>query len=131
MSDDQDQLPIAGVEATPAVVEDQVPQLRPLTDRDRAIIEFERLVWGYAGAKDGAFLERFDRSPTRYRQLLSWLLDHPEAEVYDPTTVRRLRRLRDLRRGVRTGAVRAEDVPSSGSLTLVPQTGLRPRHEFR
>lgn len=128
---DGEQLALDGLEPDEATAAEVEPQLRPLTDRDRAIIEFERIGWGYAGRKETEIRERFDLSGTKYAQLVSWLLDHSEAEAYDPTTIRRLRRLRDLRSGVRRGRVRAEDVPTSGSRTHVPQTGIRPRYEFR
>lgn len=40
-------------------------------------------------------------SPTRYYQLLSALLDDPDAAAYDPLVVRRLRRMRLERRRAR------------------------------
>jgi hypothetical protein len=69
-----------------------------LTERDRAILDFERSWWSEPGPKDTAILERFDLSATRYYQILGELLDLPEALEYDPLGVRRLRRLRDRRR---------------------------------
>lgn len=78
-----------------------MPEPEPLTDRDRAILEFERLRWRYQGAKEGEALSRFGLSSTRYYQVLDRLLDHPGAEEYDAETVRRLRRIRDARRATR------------------------------
>ena len=69
-----------------------------LTERDRAILDFERSWWSEPGLKDTAILERFDLSATRYYQILGELLDLPEALEYDPLGVRRLRRMRDRRR---------------------------------
>ncbi len=69
-----------------------------LTERDRAILDFERSWWSEPGLKDSAILERFDLSAARYYQILGELLDLPEALEYDPLGVRRLRRLRDRRR---------------------------------
>ena len=51
--------------------------------------------------KGAAIRERFDLSPTRYYQLLSQLLDDPEADDYDPLVVHRLRRARQERRRAR------------------------------
>ena len=73
----------------------------PLTDRDRAILDFERTWWSESGPKEQAIRERLDLSATRYYQLLSDLLEEPEALAYDPLVVRRLRRLRDRRRRAR------------------------------
>jgi hypothetical protein len=72
-----------------------------LTDRDRAILDFERTWWTEPGPKDTAIRERFELSGTRYYQLLTDLLDDPEALAYDPLLVRRLRRARDRRRRAR------------------------------
>jgi hypothetical protein len=50
-----------------------------LTDRDRAILDFERSWWTEAGPKDTAIKERFELSGTRYYQLLTEMLDEPES----------------------------------------------------
>ena len=71
---------------------------RELTDRERAILAFERKWWRYAGAKEDAIRATFDLSPTRYYQLLNDLLDRPEAMVHDPMLVKRLIRVRAERR---------------------------------
>jgi hypothetical protein len=73
-----------------------------LSDRDRAILEFERQWWKYAGAKETAVREKFDMSSTRYYQVLNALIDRPEALEEDPLLVRRLRRLRAARQRQRS-----------------------------
>ena len=72
-----------------------------LTERDRAILDFERSWWSEPGPKEVAIRERFELSGTRYYELLKELLEDPEAMEYDPLVVRRLRRLRDRRRRAR------------------------------
>jgi len=72
-----------------------------LSERDRAIIDFERSWWTTAGPKEVAIRTRFAFSATRYYQLLGALIDTPDAEAYDPLVVRRLRRVRDRRRRAR------------------------------
>jgi hypothetical protein len=72
-----------------------------LTDRDRAILDFERMWWTEPGPKESAIRDRFELSGTRYYQILHELLDDPEALAYDPLVVRRLRRMRDRRRRAR------------------------------
>ena len=54
-----------------------------LSDRDRAVLAFERQWWKYAGAKEQAIRELFDMSATRYYQVLNALLDRPEALAAD------------------------------------------------
>jgi len=68
-----------------------------LSERDRAILDFERQWWRYPGAKEKAIRDRLGLPATRYYQVLNALLDRPDALVYDPMLVRRLRRLRARR----------------------------------
>lgn len=68
-----------------------------LTEQDRAILEFERGWWKYAGAKEQAIRDTFDMSPTRYYQALATILDEPSALAHDPVLVKRLRRRRSTR----------------------------------
>ena len=77
-------------------------QLTALSERDREILNFERQWWKYAGAKEQAVREKFDMSSTRYYQVLNALIDRPEALVFDPLLVRRLRRLRAARQRARS-----------------------------
>jgi hypothetical protein len=72
-----------------------------LSERERAIIDFERIWWTEPGPKEVSIKSRFDLSPTRYYQLLGGLIDSAEADAYDPLVVRRLRRVRDRRRRAR------------------------------
>jgi hypothetical protein len=72
-----------------------------LSERDRAILDFERGWWTEPGPKELAIRARFDLSPGRYYQLLGELLESSDAEAYDPLVIRRLRRLRERRRRAR------------------------------
>jgi Protein of unknown function (DUF3263) len=72
-----------------------------LSDRDRAILDFERSWWTEPGSKEVAIRQRFALSPGRYYQVLGVLLTTPDALAYDPLVVRRLRRLRVDRRRAR------------------------------
>jgi hypothetical protein len=73
-----------------------------LSERDQAILDFERQWWKFAGAKESAVREKFDMSSTRYYQVLNALIDRPEALAHDPLLVRRLRRLRAARQRQRS-----------------------------
>ena len=75
--------------------------LDQLDRRDREILAFERQWWKYAGAKEQAIRELFDMSATRYYQVLTALLDKPEAMAADPLLIKRLRRLRTSRQRTR------------------------------
>ncbi len=88
--------------AVPRVVTIPSQARHRLTDRDVAILTFERQWWKHAGAKDSAIRDRFDLSPTRYYQLLNVLIDRSEALAHDPMVVKRLRRLRALRKRARS-----------------------------
>ena len=68
-----------------------------LSERDAAILAFERQWWKFAGAKEQAIRDNFQMSATRYYQVLNALIDKPEALVQDPLLVKRLRRLRATR----------------------------------
>ncbi len=72
-----------------------------LTDRDKAILDFERSWWAEPGVKERAIRDRFELSATRYYQLVGELTASEEAMSYDPLLVRRLRRMRDTRRRLR------------------------------
>ena len=73
-----------------------------LTEREREILAFERQWWRYAGAKEQAVREMFDMSATRYYQVLNALIDRPDALVFDPMLVKRLRRMRAARTRARS-----------------------------
>lgn len=78
-----------------------------LSDTEKNILDFEQQHWKYAGAKEAAIREQFGVSLTRHTQRLNALLDRPEALAYAPATVKRLRRLRDARRAVRSSLLTA------------------------
>ncbi|MGI8536128.1 MAG: DUF3263 domain-containing protein [Mycobacteriales bacterium] len=73
-----------------------------LTERETALLAFERQWWKYAGAKETAIRDLFEMSATRYYQVLNALIDKPEALVADPMLVKRLRRLRSTRQRARS-----------------------------
>jgi hypothetical protein len=78
------------------------PSERPLTDRERAVLDFERTWWTTAeGAKEHAIRATLDLSAARYYEILGSLLDVPAAMDYDPLVIRRRRRNRDERRRAR------------------------------
>jgi hypothetical protein len=83
----------------------------PLSDRDRAIIDFERSWWTQPGPKEQSIRDQFGLSATRYYQLLGQLLDSPDALEYDPLLLRRLRRMRDRRRRARYEGTPADERP--------------------
>ena len=74
-----------------------------LTDREIAILDFERTPWEVDGPKELAIRERFGISPSRYYQIRDSLLDKAEALEHDPLLVLRLRKLRTKRRSIRYG----------------------------
>jgi hypothetical protein len=86
---------------TPASASNETPS-SDLSERERAILDFERQWWKYAGAKEQAVRDLFDMSATRYYQVLNALIDQPTALAYDPMLVKRLRRLRSSRQHARS-----------------------------
>ena len=86
----------------PATEIDGVRDSSRLSERDLAVLAFERQWWKYAGAKENAIKDLFDMSATRYYQVLNALIDRPEALVADPMLVKRLRRLRTTRQRTRS-----------------------------
>jgi hypothetical protein len=75
-----------------------------LDERSREVLDFEREAWKLTMTKERAIREHFGFSPSRYHQLLHRIIDRPEALVYDPMLVRRLRRVREVRRRARTAS---------------------------
>jgi hypothetical protein len=73
----------------------------PLTDRDRALLEFEAEWRRHVGAKEEAIRADLGLSPARYYQLLGRLIDTTDAQEFDPMLVKRLRRIRDARQEAR------------------------------
>jgi uncharacterized protein DUF3263 len=72
-----------------------------LSDRDKAILDFEGSWWREPGSKEVAIRDRFDLSASRYYEILNELSDSADALAHDPLVVRRLRRLRERRRRAR------------------------------
>lgn len=73
----------------------------PLSERDRAMLDFERTWWKEPGPKEAAIRARFGLSAARYYQVLGELVETEEALAHDPLVVRRLRRMRLRRRRTR------------------------------
>jgi hypothetical protein len=98
-------VPIQAAEAV-QVEAAQVEAVRPdgLSERDRAVLLFEKQYWKYSGAKEQAIRDRFGMSATRYYQVLNALLDRAEAQEFEPAVVKRLRRQRAARQRARSGA---------------------------
>lgn len=80
----------------------KVMAMKELTETERAVLDFERQWWKYAGAKESAVRERFDMSSTRYYQVLNALIDKPASAAYDILVVKRLTRLRAARQRQRS-----------------------------
>lgn len=70
----------------------------PLSDRDRALLDFERTWWTLPGTKGVEIRARLGLSPAAYYKDLNALVDTDDALAYDPLVVRRLRLRRDKRR---------------------------------
>ncbi len=81
-----------------------------LTDHELAVLGFEREWWKHAGTKDSAVRAAFAMSVDEYYQVLSRVIDHPDAHVHDSLLVRRLRRLRFQRQRRRSAARRGSEV---------------------
>lgn len=78
-----------------------------LSQRDRAMLAFERAWWRRGGVKEEAIREEFGISTARYYQLLGALIDSQAALLEDPMLVKRLQRLRDARTVRRAELLRA------------------------
>ena len=71
--------------------------LPALSERDAAVLDFERQWWKHAGAKEEAIRDVFGLSAARYYQVLNTVIDSPAAVRHDPMLVKRLHRARDAR----------------------------------
>lgn len=69
-----------------------------ISDRQRAILDFERSWWTLDEPRDRAIRARFQCSVDEYHAELNELLEHPEAAEHDALLVRRLQRQRTRRR---------------------------------
>jgi hypothetical protein len=93
-----------------------------LTERDQAILVFERQWWSHAGAKEEAIRIQLGLSAARYYQLLGALIDSPLALAADPMLVKRLQRMRQARSEARARrALGASTTPASGRTAGVPR----------
>lgn len=96
----------------------------PLSDRDRALLDFESQWQRHVGAKEEAIRAELELAPARYYQLLGRLIETGDALEYDPMLVKRLRRIRDSRHGARVARVSAGVRPTGSTLTG-PQVSAR------
>lgn len=65
-----------------------------LSQRERAMLDFEARWWRQPSAKQEQIRRQFSIPPLAYFQQLNALISRPEALTYDPVTVRRLLRKR-------------------------------------
>lgn len=75
-----------------------------LSERDAAILAFEKSWWAADASKASEIRERFNMSTTAYHQILNGLLDDPAALEAEPLLVKRLRRLRESRQKARSAS---------------------------
>lgn len=68
-----------------------------LSDRDRAILEFEAKWTRHEGLKEQRIRDAFGLSAARYYQVLNRILNDPAAVELMPHDVHRLQRLREAR----------------------------------
>lgn len=73
-----------------------------LSEREQAVLAFERQWWKYPGKKEQAIRELFGMSATRYYQILNRLVESRAAMAADPMLIKRLRRSRANRNRTRT-----------------------------
>jgi hypothetical protein len=69
-----------------------------LSQRDRAILDFEQSWWKSATPRDQAVREQFQLTESEYAEVLNQLIASEAALLAEPLLIRRLRRLRDRRR---------------------------------
>lgn len=69
-----------------------------LSEKDRAVLDFERSSWQRSGPKESYIRAELGMSSTRYYQVLNHLVDDRDAYEYDPLLMRRLRQRREDRR---------------------------------
>lgn len=93
---------MGAMDAAPVETRGQSATDQSLSQRDAAILDFERTWWQYAGAKEQAIRDQFDLSATRYYQVLNALIDREDALAHDPLLVKRLRRMRHARQRARS-----------------------------
>jgi Protein of unknown function (DUF3263) len=79
-----------------------------LSAHERAILDFERSWWCFPGPKESAIRARLGLSTSHYYRVLGELIEQSDAAEYDPLTVKRLRRSREIRRRSRLDHRRAD-----------------------
>jgi hypothetical protein len=89
-----------------------------LSERDRAVLMFERQWWRYEGPKEQAIRNLFGVDATRYYQILGSLIDTSEALAFDPQLVKRLRRIRSSRQRSRSARRLGEGRDESFTVSL-------------
>lgn len=72
-----------------------------LSERDVAILDFERTCFQHDGPKEERIRRDLAISPTRYYEILGALVESTAAYEYDPLTVVRVRKARGERRRIR------------------------------
>lgn len=72
--------------------------VRVITERQQAMLEFERTWWSFDEPKETLIRARFQCSADEYYVELNTLLEQPDALEHDPLMVRRLQRQRLRRR---------------------------------
>ena len=83
-----------------------------LSDRDRALLEFEGQWSRHTAGKEEAIRDVFAVSAARYYQMLNAVIDSPAAVRHDPMLVRRLLRARDDRAEARARRAFTSSSPS-------------------
>lgn len=73
-----------------------------LPPEDRALLDFARRWYKYAGKQEQDILDAFDMNATRFWQRINVIIDDPRALAYDPTTVKRYQRIRATRQQARS-----------------------------
>ena len=82
---------------------------RPLSDADRAILDFSARWYRYPGAQEQAVADELSLTATSYFRKLNDLIDRPEALAYAPSTVKRLVRMRAERTAARSAKAHGLD----------------------
>lgn len=76
---------------------DPHPESDGLSERDIAILAFERQWWRHPSIKEEAIRAEFGLSAARYYQVLGALVDSPLALAHDPMLIKRLQRMQEAR----------------------------------
>lgn len=95
---------------------DATPERRSalsLSDRDKAILDFEREWWQHPGSKEDSIRQAFGLSGARYYQVLGGLISSEAALAYDPMLVKRLQRMKDERNSSRQARISPETPKNS------------------